>query len=92
VSSSRRRGRAGRQAGRYPHARQALLSVESLAAVLRDEVRRGRIDCHSTSRRYELNGGLDGARLASNHGEGRLRDPTARRRWQPLGVAAAPPP
>lgn len=29
-----------------------------LAYVLRDEVRRGRVEYHSTSRRYVLNGGL----------------------------------
>ena len=33
----------------------------SLWAVLRNEVRRGRIDYHSTTRRYALNGGLDPA-------------------------------
>ena len=33
----------------------------SLWAVLRNEVRRGRIDYHSTTRRYVLNGGLDPA-------------------------------
>jgi hypothetical protein len=33
----------------------------SLWVVLRNEVRRGRIDYHSTTRRYVLNGGLDPA-------------------------------
>ena len=33
----------------------------SLWAVLRNEVRRGRIDYHPTTRRYVLNGGLDPA-------------------------------
>ena len=33
----------------------------SLWAVLRNEVRRGRIDYHPTTRRYALNGGLDPA-------------------------------
>ena len=33
----------------------------SLWAVLRNEVRRGRIDYHSTTKRYVLNGGLDPA-------------------------------
>ena len=33
----------------------------SLWAVLRNEVRRGRIDYHTTTKRYVLNGGLDPA-------------------------------
>ena len=33
-------------------------SPELLAWVLRDELRRGRIEYHSTSRRYVLNGGI----------------------------------